>query len=590
MDNENSAGPIIMVVMFIIIGGIVAWGFATGWTFSGMLSREGAKCIPKEDDKDENAKSYVYDDDENCIIKTCKEDWEPDESNTACISSLEGTSCEFEGTKIDKGVYKWSSTNACEISSCTGNFKLNSAKTACDTCETGYTLTDGSCVASPSPPPDSCAGKTLDNAGDVDTAETCNLLTKNKVCYKVSGTGVVEKTLNDFTDYENARQCFPDNAYLYFKTDTTINNVIPIHGGKTNFNEITAPDSVNNVVVPDGFGLDLWRNGAWDPCSYITGNIIAGRGKITHWNVKPISDIANDKFCAPKCTSATEDCLIVASYVGQGPANFTHPSGYNLVMKDDGNLVIHNKDNKPTWTTATNGKGANKYVMQGDGNLVLYNKDSEDIWDSNNDNTHSMNPTRNYSLDTSKAPYGLYMNRYGELTIKDKDKNIVWRNMNNYTQVNGKIITPGLHLEMLPDDVADGLNIQGAVNEHKNERVVEGATNIFKYNLTGHPFYPDIDKLPYECRRWCDQNPECVGVVYDRNAGFAGRCMLNKLVNNKTVDDLTYAPVQHGYNYYGKTWSDGHQYQTKLNSINVAAAVKLGIEKAQSKVAAFFRS
>ena len=46
---------------------------------------------------------------------------------------------------------------------------------------------------------------------------------------------------------------------------------------------------------------------------------------------------------------------------------------------------------------------------------------------------------------------------------------------------------------MIPYDVEDGLNVQGAVNEHKNERVTEGATNIFKYNLTGHPFYYQSD-------------------------------------------------------------------------------------------------
>ena len=150
MESDSSAGPVIMIVMFIILGGIVAWGAMTEWTFSGLLPKEGAKCTPDKDDKDENATKYVYDEDEECtVIETCKEDWKPDESNTACISSISGTSCEFEGTKMDKGVYKWSPTNACEISSCTGNFELPD----CDTCKTGYTLTDGSCVATPSPPP-----------------------------------------------------------------------------------------------------------------------------------------------------------------------------------------------------------------------------------------------------------------------------------------------------------------------------------------------------------------------------------------------------------------------------------------------------
>ena len=134
-----------VVILLIIIGGIAAWGFATDWTFSGLLPRKGAKCTPAGGGNVKNATEYVYDDYGKCIISKCKEKWKPDTSNTVCISSISGTSCEFEGTKIDKGVYRWSSQNACEVSKCTGNFKLNASNTACDTCMTGYNLTNGSC-------------------------------------------------------------------------------------------------------------------------------------------------------------------------------------------------------------------------------------------------------------------------------------------------------------------------------------------------------------------------------------------------------------------------------------------------------------
>ena len=134
-----------VVILLIIIGGIAAWGFATDWTFSGLLPRKGAKCTPAGGGNVKNATEYVYDDYGKCIISKCKEKWKPDTSNTVCISSISGTSCEFEGTKIDKGVYRWSSQNACEVSKCTGNFKLNATNTACDTCMTGYNLTNGSC-------------------------------------------------------------------------------------------------------------------------------------------------------------------------------------------------------------------------------------------------------------------------------------------------------------------------------------------------------------------------------------------------------------------------------------------------------------
>ena len=127
---------------------------------------------------------------------------------------------------------------------------------------------------------------------------------------------------------------------------------------------------------------------------------------------------ADEKKTEEKKCEKGDDCLICSSNNEGGlcPNSFNHPSGYSLVMQGDGNLVIYNDAGEPTWATDTDGEGATKYIMQNDGNLVLYKTNDKAVWDSYGD----------YPLDTSKAPYGLYMNGDGELSIKDKNNNIVW--------------------------------------------------------------------------------------------------------------------------------------------------------------------
>ena len=140
-----------MIIIFVLlIGGIVAWGFMTDWTFSGLLPREGAKCTPEKDEKDENATEYVYDEDEECtVVNKCKTDWEPNTSNTACEYSKSATECTPTGTAITNGKYTFDDAGACELTGCKNDFKLVSGE--CDDCIDGYTK-DGevcrSCTAS----------------------------------------------------------------------------------------------------------------------------------------------------------------------------------------------------------------------------------------------------------------------------------------------------------------------------------------------------------------------------------------------------------------------------------------------------------
>jgi hypothetical protein len=104
------------IILLVVIGGIVLWGFLTDWTFSGLLPREGARCTPGKDEKVENAKEYVYDEDKEClVVNKCKEGWEPNDSNTACISELTGDTCTG---LVENGVYRYDTSGVCVFDSC----------------------------------------------------------------------------------------------------------------------------------------------------------------------------------------------------------------------------------------------------------------------------------------------------------------------------------------------------------------------------------------------------------------------------------------------------------------------------------------
>jgi len=107
--------------LLVVVGVIVLWGALTGWTFSGRLPREGAKCTPDEGSKDENSEDYIYNADKEClIVNTCKEGWKPNSSNTACISTLSGDTCTGA---IENGIYKYDTSGECVFDSCVTGFE-----------------------------------------------------------------------------------------------------------------------------------------------------------------------------------------------------------------------------------------------------------------------------------------------------------------------------------------------------------------------------------------------------------------------------------------------------------------------------------
>ena len=131
----SNATPMILIFV-LLIGGVVAWGAMTDWTFSGLLPRKGAKCTPEKDEKDANATEYVYDEDEKClVVKKCKKGWEPNTANTACIYSDQGKVCTPKGTPIINGKYTFDDDKICNLVGCNNDFKSPN----CDTCIDGYT-------------------------------------------------------------------------------------------------------------------------------------------------------------------------------------------------------------------------------------------------------------------------------------------------------------------------------------------------------------------------------------------------------------------------------------------------------------------
>lgn len=57
----------------------------------------------------------------------------------------------------------------------------------------------------------------------------------------------------------------------------------------------------------------------------------------------------------------------------------------HFVFQEDGNAVIYDGNNKPSWHTRTAGIGHN-FVFQNDGNLVMYSRAGVPVWYSNTAN------------------------------------------------------------------------------------------------------------------------------------------------------------------------------------------------------------
>ena len=183
----SDTAPLILVLL--LVSGIITWGIVTDWTFSGLVPREGAKCTPDEGDKDENAKLYVYDEDEECtFIKRCKKDWEPNSSNTACEFIKSGEVCTANTLYIANAAsYKFNPSGVCNLAK---------------TCKTGWN-------------PSTDAKTCIVGTETVCTANT--LYIANAASYKFNPSGVCNLAKTCKTGWNpstDAKTCIEDEWVL----------------------------------------------------------------------------------------------------------------------------------------------------------------------------------------------------------------------------------------------------------------------------------------------------------------------------------------------------------------------------------------
>lgn len=225
----SKAAPV-MIVMLLLVGGIVLWGALTDWTFSGLLPREGARCTPGDDEKVENAKQYVYDEDNECtVIQSCETNWKPNDSNTACISSSTGEPCEVSNP-VSKGVYTYNTRGVCTMGSCITGYQKSG--TGCISTLTGEPCdgpdenalykhdTDGECVF------DSC----IEGYEDSDTGcveiETCDPTTTD---YDETQDGKCLNSENEIVDcLDEGLSVFKD---ITFKSGCGTKNIVNLDVG-----------------------------------------------------------------------------------------------------------------------------------------------------------------------------------------------------------------------------------------------------------------------------------------------------------------------------------------------------------------------
>ena len=149
-------------------------------------------------------------------------------------------------------------------------------------------------------------------------------------------------------------------------------------------------------------------------------------------------------------------------------------STIDLVMQDDGNLVIYEKNGTFKWATGTNGKGTGPYrlMMQTDGNLVVYDSKDVAIWNAGTNgkggNVLTVTDDKNVVMSSNSNPK-IWSSRV------DRDYSII-----ENTDYNGQF---------------DMKNMAGSITECKNECDYLPGCNGFFYDNNGKKCYlKNIDK------------------------------------------------------------------------------------------------
>jgi hypothetical protein len=99
------------------------------------------------------------------------------------------------------------------------------------------------------------------------------------------------------------------------------------------------------------------------------------------------AEFGADRVLTPPPKVGVTDRLLTNGTLKRGQSLSSQANGFKLTYQSDGNVVVYDSHNHPTWASGTNGKASDHLIMQGDGNLVLYNGKSP-VWatGSNNNN------------------------------------------------------------------------------------------------------------------------------------------------------------------------------------------------------------
>jgi pseudomonalisin len=133
-----------------------------------------------------------------------------------------------------------------------------------------------------------------------------------------------------------------------------------------------------NLVLYDYAGRPRWAsgtNGQWG--SYL---VVQDDGNVVIY--RPLSPIwaSNSQRTSEHCDPQTT--LQPGAVLARGSSVRSANGKYNLVMQDDGNLVLYQANGPALWATGTNGIAIRHAVMQRDGNLVLYDYAGRPRWAS----------------------------------------------------------------------------------------------------------------------------------------------------------------------------------------------------------------
>lgn len=170
-----------------------------------------------------------------------------------------------------------------------------------------------------------------------------------------------------------------------------------------------------------------------------------------------------------------------------------------LVMQDDGNLVLYDKNNKPLWHTHTYGNSGSELKLQSDSNLVIYSAGNTPLWANGKLHIPNLlkyvNTTLNarlykgQELETPNRLYKLILQSDGNLVLYKSGAGALW-----HSHTYGK---PSFRLEVqhdgnlvLYDTSGKPLWNTGTNGRGNNVRLVQQSDgNLVLYDSNNKPLW-----------------------------------------------------------------------------------------------------